>query len=146
MRADNSHHVIDAAHRRSQATRRRAVATLRRMDNAGLPITIDALAREAGVSRSWLYNQPDLRAEVERLRDRPRPAAGRLVPDRQRGSDASLLGRVEVATQRIHELETDNKRLRQALAEALGEHRAARSREPQRDTPRPQVSPSTGTC
>jgi hypothetical protein len=140
MRADNSHHIIHAAHRRSQATHHRADATLRRMDNTGLPITIDAPAREASVSRSWLYNQPELRAEIERLRNRPRPAAGRLVPDRQRSSDASLLGRVEVATQRIHELETDNKRLRQALAEALGEHRAARSREPQRDTPRPPVS------
>ncbi len=40
---------------------------------AGLPITFDALAREARVSRSWLYNQPDLRAEVERLRARRSP-------------------------------------------------------------------------
>ena len=128
MRADNSHHVIDAARRRAQATRRRAVAALRRMDNAGTPITFDALAREAGVSRSWIYSQPDLRAEAERLRDRPRPAAGRLVPDRQLSSDASLLRRVEVATQRIRELETDNKRLRRALAEALGERRAITAR------------------
>jgi hypothetical protein len=111
------------------------------MDDAGLPITLDALAREAGVSRSWLYTQPDLRAEIERLRDRPRPPAGRLVPDRQRSSDASLLRRVEVATHRIRELETANKRLRYALAEALGERRAASSREQQHDTPRPGVSP-----
>jgi hypothetical protein len=100
------------------------------MDNTGLPVTIDALAREASVSRSWLYNQPELRAEIERLRDRPRPAAGRLVPDRQRSSDASLLRRVEMATQRIRELETDNTQLRHALAQALGERRAASSREP----------------
>ena len=98
MRADNSHHVIDAARRRSQTTRRRAVAALRRMDNTGLPVTVDALAREAGVSRSWLYSQPDLRAAIERLRNRPRPATGRLVPDRQRSSDTSLLRRVEIAT------------------------------------------------
>jgi hypothetical protein len=32
------------------------------------------------VSRSWIYSQPDLRAEAQRLRDRPRPAAGK--PDR----------------------------------------------------------------
>jgi hypothetical protein len=51
----------------------RAVSTLRRMDKAGLPITFDAVAREAGVSRSWLYNQPDLRTEVERLRARRHP-------------------------------------------------------------------------
>ena len=82
MRADNSHHVVDAARRRARATRRSAVAALRRMNEAGMPITFDSLAREAGVSRSWLYNQPDLRAEVERLRDRPHPAADRRVPDR----------------------------------------------------------------
>ena len=70
MRADNSHHVIVAARRRAEITRKRAVSALRRMDKAGLPITFDAVAREAQVSRSWLYNQPDLRAEVERLRSR----------------------------------------------------------------------------
>jgi hypothetical protein len=124
MRADNTHHLTEASRRRSQATRRRAVAALRCMDTSGLPITIDAIAREAGVSRSWIYSQPDLRAEAGRLRDRPRPATGgAAVPDRQRTSDASLLRRVEVATQRIRELEADNKRLRAALAEALGERR-----------------------
>ena len=68
MRADNSHHIVAAARRRATATRRRAIAALRRMDNAGQPISFDALAREAKVSRSWLYAQPDLRAEIDRLR------------------------------------------------------------------------------
>lgn len=144
MRADNTHHVIEAARRRAQITRRRAVAALRRMDNTGLPVTIDALAREAGVSRSWIYSQPDLRAEAQRLRDRPRSAADRPVPDRQRSSDASLLRRVEVASHRIRELETDNKRLRHALAEALGERRATPTREQHRDTPRQRTSRPTG--
>lgn len=137
MRADNTHHLTEAARRRAQTTRRRAVAALRRMDTSGLPVTIDALAREARVSRSWIYSQPDLRAEAARLRDRPHPATGRAVPDRQR---ASLLRRVEVATQRIRELETDNKRLRVALAEALGEQRVAPAGRPHRDTPRPRAS------
>lgn len=74
MRADNSHHVVAAAHRRAERTRQRAVAALRRMDTTGQRITFDAVARQAGVSRSWLYTQDDLRAEIERLR-RPRSAA-----------------------------------------------------------------------
>lgn len=146
MRANNTHHLTEAARRRAEATRRRALAALRHMDNAGTRITFDALAREAGVSRSWIYNQPDLRIEIERLRDRPRPAAGRPVPDRQRCTDSSLLHRVEVATQRIRELETDNTRLRHALAEALGERRAIASREPRRDTPRPPNLRPTKSC
>jgi hypothetical protein len=146
MRADNTHHIVTAARGRSQATRRRAVAALRRMDNAGLPITVDAIAREAGVSRSWIYSQPDLRAEIERLRDRARPTARRFVPDRQRSSDTSLLHRVELAAQRIRDLETDNKRLRHALAEALGERRVAGPNPPRHDTPRSRTSTAIGPC
>jgi len=124
MRADNSHHVIAAARRRSQATQRRAAAALRRMDSAGAAVTFDSVAREAAVSRAWLYAQPDLRAEIERLRRRRTPVAAPSVPDRQRASDASLRQRLETAVARNRQLETDNRQLRNALAEALGENRA----------------------
>lgn len=147
MRADNSHHVIAAAHRRAAATHKRAVAALHRMDTAGLQITFDALAREARVSRSWLYKQPDLRAEIERLRTRQ--AAGspsRPIPDRQRASDPSLRQRLELATTRIRQLETTNKQLRYALAQALGERRAAEILGSRHDTPRRQFSPIIGPC
>lgn len=124
MRADNTTFVIAAARRRSQATHRRAVAALRRMDTTRTAITFDALAREAGVSRSWLYSQPDLRAEIDRLRQRKRPNARPLVPERQRASEESLRRRLDLATERIRQLETDNQRLRRALSEALGDRRA----------------------
>lgn len=146
MRADNSHHVIAAARRRSQATRRRAVAALRHLDNTGTPVTFDAVATQAHVSRSWLYNQPDLRAEIERLRQRHQPNPQRLVPERQRASDASLLQRLQVATTRIRQLEDDNKRLRDALAHALGERRAAEILGNDRDTPRRRISSIIGPC
>lgn len=125
MRADNSHHIVTAARRRATATRRRAVAAIRRMDNAGQPISFDAVAREGKISRSWLYNQPDLRAEIERLRARRAPVpTEHRVPNRQRASDASLLRRIEVATERNRQLEIENRHLREALGVALGEQRA----------------------
>jgi len=66
--------------------------------------------------------QDDLRAEVERLRQR-HPATPR------RNGNAppmppSLLCRLEAATSRIRRLEADNQWLRDALAHTLGEHRA----------------------
>ena len=117
------------------------------MDNAGQPISFDAVAREAKVSRSWLYNQPDLRAEIERLRARrdPRPTEPRL-PDRQRASDASLRRRLEVATERNRQLETENRQLREALAVALGEQRAASIVGQPGDTPRKKSQPVIGPC
>lgn len=147
MRADNSHHIVTAARRRTTATRRRAVAALRRMDNTGQPISFDAVAREGQVSRSWLYNQPDLRAEIERLRARQAPApGGQRLPDRQRASDVSLLRRLELVTERNRQLDAENQQLREALAVALGEQRAALVVGRPSDTPRRKSQRLIGPC
>lgn len=146
-RADNSRFVIAAARRRAAATHKRAVSTLRRMDKAGLPITFDAVAREAGVSRSWLYNQPDLRTEVQRLRARRQPPTPHTpVPDRQRASDPSLLQRLGAATERIKHLEAENRQLRQALARALGQQRTNAVYGDHRDTPTRKSAAVIGPC
>lgn len=128
MRADNSHHIVEAARRRSEYTRARAIQALRILDDSGQPITFEAVATRAGVSRSWLYAQEDLRAEVERLRAARRRAPTSPVPARQRSSDGSLLRRLEAANNRIRRLTEDNKTLREQLALALGEQRANTSR------------------
>jgi len=73
MRADNTAHIVAASRRRTEQTHHQAAAALRRLDTNGTPVTFEALAREAGVSRSWLYAQPDLRAEITRLRARHQP-------------------------------------------------------------------------
>lgn len=138
MPADNTAHLRAAAQRRTEQTRHRALAALRRLDETGAPITVDGLAREANVSRSWLYTQHDLRAQIERLRHRHHPpTAPALPPQRQRASDASLLQRLQAATERIRHLEHDNQQLRQALARALGEQRIANilGQPTNRDTP-----------
>lgn len=124
MRADNTHHVVDSARRRAELTRERAVAALRRLDATGQPVGFDAVAREAGVSRSWLYTQPDLRAEIDRLRARGHRSSAPKPPAAQRASDASLLRRLEAATDRSARLEAQNAELREQLARALGDRRA----------------------
>lgn len=149
MRADNSHHLIAAARERAEATRTRALRTLRRLDEAGVSITFETIAREAGVSRSWLYGQADLRAEIEALRTRNHPSSSpSLTPQRQRASDASLLRRLEAATARLRQVEEDNQQLREALAEALGEARTAgiTGRSSGHDTPGRQGTKLIGPC
>jgi hypothetical protein len=149
MRADNTAHLITAARRRSERTRTQALAALRRLDAAGRPITFDAVAREAGISRSWVYNQDDLRAEIQRLRARHMPTrSAPATPDRQRASANSLLRRLEAATDRIQRLEDDNNQLREALAHALGAVRTDQitKRAPPRDTPGRQPSKLLGPC
>jgi Family of unknown function (DUF6262) len=125
MRADNTSHLITAARRRHELTRAKALKALRELDRAGLPVTFPALARAAGVSRSWLYAQPDIRTQIQRLRDRAPTVPAAVVPARQRASDTSLLRRLEAASARNRQLTQDNDRLRRQFARALGRLRAA---------------------
>ncbi|HET9254983.1 MAG TPA: DUF6262 family protein [Pseudonocardiaceae bacterium] len=147
MRADNSHHVIASARRRAEQTRERAVAALRRLDATGQAINFDTVAKEAGVSRSWLYTQDDIRAEIERLRERrglTQPPS--TIPDSQRASEASILRRLEAATARIRTLHNENQQLRDALAKALGDRRTAdiRGELHDHDTPKRSATKTIG--
>ena len=149
MRADNSRHLIAAARQRAERTRQQALRALRRLDATGTPITFEAVAREAGVSRSWLYTQDDLRAEIGRLRERHRPPSPiPSTPDHQRASTASLLLRLEVATERVQHLEQANRELREALAQVLGTTRTARvlGDATRSDTPERRAAKLFGPC
>ena len=124
MRADNTRHIITAARRRRELTRAKAVQALRTLAADGAQVTFETVARTAAVSRSWLYAQPDIRAEIERLRSTSPRASATPVAASQRASDASLRRRLEAATQRNRTLAEENRHLREQLARALGEARA----------------------
>lgn len=128
MRADNSRHLAKAARSRAEQTRRRAVTTLRQLATTDQPVTVSVLAQRAGVSRSWLYTQADILAQIRE--EHPRPTTAPAVPARQAASDGSLRQRLQLAHQRIRELEADNQQLRHALAQALGDRRARHARDP----------------
>ncbi len=128
MRPDNSPAIIAAAWRRHELTRAKAVQAIRELDRTGAPISFAAVAHTAGVSRSWLYAEHDLRQEITRLREATRRAPTCGIPAGQRASDASLRRRLEVAEQRIRQLREDNDKLRRQLAHALGDQRRAGTR------------------
>lgn len=109
-----------AAQRKRNAALERAARALRELDTAGAAITFQSVARHAGVSRQWLYEQPDLRAQIEQLRDRARPAG---VPSAQRASEQSLRQRVQTLSDEVRRLREDNTALRAELALAYGRRR-----------------------
>jgi hypothetical protein len=127
MRPDNSARIILAAKRRSELTRAKAVQAIRQLERTGAVVTFESVAESAGVSRSWLYGQVDLRVEIERLRDNTRKTRS-PVPVRQQTSDASLRTRLQAALDQCRKLTEENSRLRRQLAHALGQRRVSASR------------------
>ena len=68
----------------------RAIQALRELDRAGAPVTFTSVASAAGISRSWLYTQPDIRDQIQQLRDTTSRTPDAAIPARQRATDASL--------------------------------------------------------
>jgi Family of unknown function (DUF6262) len=87
--------------------------------------TVSRPASKAGVSRSWIYTQPEVRDQIEQLQQpTTRTGAARRETDHC-ASEASLRRCLALAHQRITQLRTENQQLRQSLARAHGQLRAA---------------------
>lgn len=132
MRPDNTAPIIAAAQRRHELARAKAIRAIRELDCAGATITFAAVASQADVSRSWLYSQPDIRDQIQQLRQATTRSATAPIPASQRASDASLLRRLEAAhSERLRlldectQLRAEITRLRQQAARLLGEQRQA---------------------
>ena len=111
--------LSQAAARRHELTRAKAIQALREFDRSGQPVTFAGIASAAGISRSWLYSQPDISDQIRRLRTK----TDGTVPVGQRATDASLRARLTAALDRNKQLADDNARLRRQLARALGDQR-----------------------
>ena len=121
--------LSDAAARRHELTRSKAVQALRELDRAGVAVTFAKVAQTAGVSRSWLYTQPDISSQIRRLREKTHGAGSAgAIPAGQQATDASLRARLTAALDRNRQLADENARLRRQLARALGDQRSARTR------------------
>ena len=121
---DRVDRLREAARARHDATLRRATNALQRMARRGEAVTFRRLAETAGVSRSWLYRQPQLREEINRLRD---ASAGRpgTLPSAERATTDSLRQQLRTYRDEITRLRTENQELRDQLARHLGAARAA---------------------
>ena len=120
--------LSEAAARRHELTRAKAVQALRELDRAGTPVTFAGVAQAAGISRSWLYTQPDISGQIRRLREKTDGAGSAAIPAGQRATGASLRARLTAALDRNKQLAEENARLRRQLARALGDQRSARTR------------------
>ena len=122
--SDRVQRLREAAQARHDATLRRAEGTLARLVRRGEPITFRLLATEAGVSRSWLYSQNELRQQIDQLRDAA-ATPGSAVPSAERATTDSLRQQVHTYRSEISRLRTENQTLREKLARRLGTERAA---------------------
>ena len=124
MAAEALNQAAAARHHRAVQSAEQA---LRALDKEGAAVSFQAIAKRAGVSRQWLYTQPQIRAEIERLRDQA-PSRRDGIPARQRASDASLRQHLDSLRAENQRLRDENASLKNELAIAYGHQRHSRDR------------------
>jgi TolA-binding protein len=103
---------------------------MRRLDRSGVPVTFTSVAAASGISRTWLYRHPEIRATIVRLRaSRPQPSTP-AVPSPQRASIESLRQRLQATNEEIARLRAENQLLRDRIERALGQQRLNPTPEP----------------
>lgn len=117
----NTSGMLAHAHQRKAAKRKLVDEAISRLLRDHQTISFPAVAKAAGVSKAYLYNQPDLRERIEVLRQQQveqsirerttRPATGKTDGSR----DLIILAK----DRRIKELEAENYKLQHQLKGAL---------------------------
>jgi chromosome segregation ATPase len=109
--------------RASQAARKRqdVLDTLQAMAGNGIRATFDLVARRAGVSRQFLYSDPELRAAVEQARSKPPPSPPRDATGDADGLRTDLL----LAREEIKRLRSENARLKTKLVQHVASSQLA---------------------
>lgn len=125
-RADNSAYLAQANARRHEAALAAARHAIEQLQREGKPINYSAVALSAGVSRTWLYRQDQIRDLISQLRQQRAPAA---VLAAQRASTDSLRQRLDTARAEITRLRTENHSLREQIARQIGLQRTQHASE-----------------
>ena len=113
--------LIAAAKSKSVRKTADAERAIRRLLTRGERITFQAVQREAGVSHAFLYNHPELRPRIERLR-----AEATLLVDADTPTADSENTLVRVLSRQLADLKKQHRievlALRDALEQAHGEN------------------------
>lgn len=119
--AERAEHLAQLRRADSKLKASRLLAQLEAMVLAGEAPVVSVLARRAGVSRRFVYDHPELRAEIAcRTLQLADLHAGAVVAS-ARTTAASLRANLENLKAKNHRLETDLASLRRRLSDLMGQ-------------------------
>lgn len=120
MVAERAEHLVCLRRADSNAKVARVLSVLDSMVAAGEPLVLAVVARKAAVSRRFIYDHPELRAEAERRAGEIADRQASRVSASMRVTTASLRADLENARARTNRLETELSALKRRLGELLG--------------------------
>lgn len=107
-----------ATEQKKHQCRQRTVDALSKLTQQGKPISMAAVAREAGVSTVYLYQHPDLRQQIQTLQAQQQQESKRAQP--QAASVQSQGAIISTLRQEIHRLRQENQELKTQVERVYG--------------------------
>lgn len=100
------------AQKKRQETLKKAEIGIQQLLKAGEPVDFATVANVAGVSKAWLYKEPEIKAQIKLLRQRSHPNQSMIETRTRRTSE---LATNQILLKRIKKLELENDRLKKRL-------------------------------
>ena len=111
----NTTEIVRLAKQKSKKTREKAIS---KFSIEGKVINFNSIAKEANVSKSWLYKEHDIRQRIESLRERQITANVVSKPKKSSRSEEIL---IKTLKRRVMELEKENKKLQNQIQKLYGD-------------------------
>jgi len=108
----NTEAIVNIAKKKSDEVRNKVEKTIQRLILEGVIVNFNVVKNEAGVSKSWLYSNEDIRRRIEEIRDKQNVSPKRSKGASRERSEASKDNIITALKERIKELDSENKKLR----------------------------------
>ncbi len=114
----NTEGVKKHAQMKSQEAAQKVDQAIQRLIKTKAKINFNQVAMESGVSKAFLYNNPELRNRIEGLRKQQEVNSPQTI--KRNMTDASKDALIAAKNNRIKKLEAENKRLKDELLKLRG--------------------------
>lgn len=114
----NTDEIVRLAKLKSKKTRENVEKAISKLSLNGEKINFNKVAKEAKVSKSWLYKEQDIRQRIESLRKQQKTENVISKPKKSSRSEEVLIKTLKT---RVKELEEENIRLRNQIQKLYGD-------------------------
>ena len=118
---DKKEHLNDLATKKRSRTKEKVEEAFIYLENHGHDINFNSVAKISGLSKTTLYNNPDIRARIESIRDIP---SGKSIMAQNKlvRSEKNSKAIIESLKRKNLALQEENKKLREQLEMAYAEY------------------------
>ena len=108
------------AEKKKEAAIKKTDEAIRRLVKKQMPINFNTVSEEASVSKAWLYREESIAERIKRLRVQESPKSAKASDSSAKPSDASKDALLTTLKDRVKELETENKNLKEQIEVLYG--------------------------